>query len=56
MDALFARMHEVDALGVCPGIAPEKLLRAMLPQVSHSIRSERQRMEQRPSTTCLLFR
>jgi transposase len=46
MDALFARMYEVDIKGGRPSIAPEKLLRAMLLQVFYSVRSERQLMEQ----------
>ncbi len=37
-----------------PGIAPEKLLRAMLIQVLYSVRSERQLMEQTQYN--LLFR
>ena len=46
MDDLFAGMYEADAKGGRPSIAPEKLLRAMLLQVSYSIRSERQLIEQ----------
>ena len=46
MDWLFAGMYEADIKGGRPGIAPEKLLRAMLLQVLYSIRSERQLMEQ----------
>jgi hypothetical protein len=39
-------MYEADAKGGRPSIVPEKLLRAMLIQVLHSVRSERQLMEQ----------
>ena len=52
MDVLFAGMYEADAKGGRPSIAPEKLLRAMLLQAFYSVRSERQLMEHRPSTTC----
>ncbi|WP_042876485.1 IS5 family transposase [Cupriavidus necator] len=54
MDRLFAQMYEADINGGRPSIAPEKLLRAMLLQVLHSIRSERQLMEQTQYN--LLFR
>jgi len=40
MDALFSGMSEADIKGGRPSIAPEKLLRAMLLQVFHSVRSE----------------
>jgi transposase len=46
MDELFSRMYEADVKGGRPGIAPEKLLRAMLLQVLFGVRSERQLMEQ----------
>jgi transposase len=39
-------MYAADIKGGRPGIAPEKLLRAMLLQIFYSIRSERQLMEQ----------
>ena len=42
MDALFAEMYEADIKGGRPSIAPEKLLRAMLLQVFHRVRSKRQ--------------
>ena len=54
MGDLFAQMYEDDIKGGRPSIAPEKLLRAMLLQVLHSIRSERQLMEQTQYN--LLFR
>ncbi|MBG6078307.1 transposase [Polaromonas sp. CG_9.11] len=40
MDALFAGMYEAPSKGGRPSISPEKLLRAMLLQVFHSIRSD----------------
>ena len=46
LDALFQQMYADDVLGGRPSIAPEKLLRAMLLQVLHSVRSERMLMEQ----------
>ena len=46
LDPLFQKMYAVDVRGGRPSIAPEKLLRAMLLQVFHSIRSERMLMEQ----------
>lgn len=46
LDPLFQQMYAADVLGGRPSIAPEKLLRAMLLQVFHSIRSERMLMEQ----------
>ena len=46
MGELFAGMYEADVKGGRPGIASEKLLRAMLLQVFYSIRSERQLMGQ----------
>lgn len=54
MGALFSGMYEADIKGGRPSIAPQKPLRAMLLQVFHSIRSERQLMEQ--SRCNLLFR
>ncbi|CAB3774305.1 hypothetical protein LMG29542_07710 [Paraburkholderia humisilvae] len=45
MDRLFAGMYEADIKSGRPGIAPSKLLRAMLIQVFCSIRPERQLME-----------
>ena len=39
-------MYAADVKGGRPSMAPEKLLRAMLLQVLHSVRSERQLMEQ----------
>lgn len=46
MDAKFSAMYEADIKGGRPSIAPEKLMRAMLPQVLYSVRSERQLVEQ----------
>jgi transposase len=46
MNGLFTGMYETDVKGGRPGVAPEKLLRAMLLQVLSSARSERQLMEQ----------
>ena len=46
LDPLFQQMYADDVLGGRPSIAPEKLLRAMLLQVLHSVRSERMLMEQ----------
>ena len=46
LDSLFQQMYADDVLGGRPSIAPEKLLRAMLLQVLHSVRSERMLMEQ----------
>ncbi|MGF6901369.1 transposase [Paraburkholderia sp. GAS348] len=46
IDRLFAGMYEAGIKGGRPGIAPEKLPRAMLLQVLYSVRSERQLMEQ----------
>lgn len=46
LDPLFQQMYADDVRGGRPSIAPEKLLRAMLLQVFHSIRSERMLMEQ----------
>jgi transposase len=46
LDPLFQQMYAADVRGGRPSIAPEKLLRAMLLQVFHSIRSERMLMEQ----------
>ena len=46
MAPLFARMYAADSKGDRPGIAPEKLLRAMLLQVFYSVRSGRQLVEQ----------
>ena len=46
LDPLFQSMYAADVRGGRPSIAPEKLLRAMLLQVFHSIRSERMLMEQ----------
>ena len=46
LDPLFQQMYADDVLGGRPSIAPEKLLRAMLLQVFHSVRSERMLMEQ----------
>ena len=43
---LLAGMYAAEVKGGRPSIAPEKLLRAMLLQVLHSVRSERQLMEQ----------
>jgi transposase len=43
---LFEQMYAADVRGSRPSIAPKKLLRAMLLQVFHSIRSERILMEQ----------
>jgi hypothetical protein len=37
MEPVFARMHESDAKGGRPSIAPEKLIRAWLFLVLHSI-------------------
>ena len=44
LDPLFRQMYADDVLGGRPSIAPEKLLRAMLLQVLHSVRSERMRL------------
>src|SRR6218665_2796328 len=46
MDGLFSRMYEADIKAGRPGIAPEKLRRAMLLQILSSVRSKRQLMEQ----------
>ncbi len=47
MDAKFSTMYEADVKGGRPGIAPEKLMRAMLLQLLlYSVRSERQLVEQ----------
>jgi transposase len=54
IEPLLSGMYAADFKGGCPSIAPEKLLRAMLPQVFYSIRSERMLMEQTQYN--LLFR
>jgi transposase len=54
IEPLLTRMYAADIKGGRPGIAPEKLLRAMLLQVFYSIRSERMLMEQTQYN--LLFR
>lgn len=46
IEPLLSGMYAADIKGGRPGIAPEKLLRAMLLQVFYSIRSERMLMEQ----------
>lgn len=46
LEDLFAGMYEDASKGGRPGIAPQKLLRAMLLQVLYSVRSERLLMEQ----------
>jgi len=46
MEGLRTRMYDADIKRGRPGIACEKLLRAMLLQVLYSVRSERQLMEQ----------
>ncbi|MCG9060163.1 transposase, partial [Laribacter hongkongensis] len=46
MDARFSAMYQADLKGGRPGIAPEKLMRAMMLQVLYSIRSERLLVEQ----------
>lgn len=46
MNAKLTAMYEADIKGGRPGIAPEKLMRAMLLQVLYSVRSERQLVEQ----------
>ena len=46
MTPMLTRMYAADFKGGRPSIAPEKLLRVMLPQVFYSVRSERQLMEQ----------
>lgn len=46
MDTQFSAMYDADINGGRPSIAPDKLMRAMLLQVLHSIRSERQLVEQ----------
>ena len=46
LDPPFQQMYADEVLGGLPSIAPEKLLRAMLLQVLHSVRSERMLMEQ----------
>jgi transposase len=54
MDAFFSGMYEADIKCGRSSIAPEKLLPAMLLQEFHSIRSERQLIEQ--TQYSLLFR
>lgn len=54
IEPLLSGMYAADIKGGRPGIAPEKLLRAMLLQVFYSIRSERMLMEQTQYN--LLFR
>jgi transposase len=54
IEPLLSSMYAADIKGGRPGIAPEKLLRAMLLQVFYSIRSERLLMEQTQYN--LLFR
>ena len=54
MAPLLARMYSADSKGGRPGIASEKLLRAMLLQVFYSVRSGRQLVEQ--TRYNLLFR
>ena len=54
MAPMLSRMYTADHKGGRPSIAPEKLLRVMLPQVFYSVRSERQLMEQ--TRYNLLFR
>jgi transposase len=46
MDAKLSAMYEADVKGGRPSIAPEKLMGAMLVPVLHSVRSERQLVEQ----------
>ncbi len=46
IDAKFSAMYEADIKGGRPGIAPEKLMRAMLLPVLQSVRSKRQLVEQ----------
>lgn len=54
IEPLLCGMHAADMKGGRPSVAPEKLLRAMLPQIFYSIRSERLLMEQ--TQYKLLFR
>ena len=54
IEPLLSGMYAADIKGGRPGIAPEKLLRAMLLQIFYSIRSERMLMEQTQYN--LLFR
>lgn len=46
MDALFSRMYEANPQGGRLSVPPDKLLYAMLLKMHHSVRSERQLMEQ----------
>src|ERR1700732_2612847 len=56
LTALSAEFEKLYAKSGRPSIAPEKLLRALLLQAFYSVRSERQLMEQRSSSTTIFFR